>query len=49
MDDLRFVDDIDLLEENIDDIQQSLHKTVKAASEMDLVVNIAKTNRVTFS
>ena len=48
IDDLRFADDIDLLEENIDTLQESLDQTAKAASEMDLVVNIAKTKVMTF-
>jgi hypothetical protein len=48
IDDLRFADDIDLLEENIDNLQESLDKTAKAASEMDLVVNIAKTKVMVF-
>lgn len=48
MDDLKFADDIDLLEENIQDLQESLDNTVKAATQMDVVVNIAKSKIVAF-
>ena len=48
MDDLRFADDIDLLKESIDNLQESLDKTLRAASDVDLVVNIVKTKVMAF-
>ena len=45
---LRFADDIDLLEEDIEEVQNNMDRLVKAAEPMGLRVNIGKTKTMVF-
>ena len=48
IDNLRFADDIDLLEERSEDLQESLNGVAAAAEPMGLRLNIAKTKVMVF-